>query len=373
VTPAPRRLLVVDDTEANRDLLQRRLSSLGHEVLTAENGRQALDVLAAHEVDLVLLDIMMPEMDGFQVLERLRGDPERRHIPVIMISAVDEIDSVVRAIELGAADYLPKPFNAVVLRARVTATLEKKHLEDLERLHTRGLEKELEIGRQIQSDFLPEALPQLPGWEIAAAFQPARQVSGDFYDAFALEDGRIALVLADVCDKGVGAALFMALFRSLLRAFATEDDGTASPGETLSAAIQQTNDYIATTHGKANMFATVFFGVLDPVGRARLRERRARAPAAPAPGDMERLMPTGPAAGAMPGMEFSAKTTRLSPGDLLLAFTDGVTEARSPSGAFYGEQRLLRLLSPPPATASALLAAIVASVREHEAGAEPTT
>ena len=103
---------------------------------------------------------MMPEMDGFQVLERLRADAALRTIPVIMISAVDEIDAVARAIELGATDYLPKPFNAVVLRARVTATLEKKRLEDAARHRTRELERELEIGRQIQTEFLPESLPQ---------------------------------------------------------------------------------------------------------------------------------------------------------------------------------------------------------------------
>jgi len=169
----------------------------------AVHGREALDVLAARDIDLVLLDIMMPEMDGFEVLERMRKDPALRTIPVIMISAVDEIESVARAIELGAADYLPKPFNAVVLRARVTATLEKKRLEDAERLHTRALERDLEIGRQIQRDFLPDALPQIAGWEIAAAFQPARQVAGDFYDAFALEDGRVALVVGGRCVRGV--------------------------------------------------------------------------------------------------------------------------------------------------------------------------
>src|SRR5206468_2350062 len=115
--------------------------------------------------------------------------------------------------ELGAADYLPKPFNPVVLRARVAATLARKRLEDRERLHVRSLERELEIGREIQRDFLPDALPEAAGWEIAAVFQPARQVSGDFYDGFPTADGAIALVVADVCDKGVGAALYMALFR----------------------------------------------------------------------------------------------------------------------------------------------------------------
>jgi serine phosphatase RsbU (regulator of sigma subunit) len=373
VGPLPGRILVVDDTEANRDLLARRLRALGHEVETAVHGRAALEVLADRPIDLVLLDIMMPEMDGFEVLERLRADPALRTIPVIMISAVDEIAAVARAIELGATDYLPKPFNAVVLKARVTATLEKKRLEDAERLRTRELERELEIGRQIQRDFLPESLPQPAGWEIAAAFHPARQVAGDFYDAFALEDGRVALAVGDVCDKGVGAALFMALFRSLLRSHA-ELHGCGTPaGPAARSIVALTNDYIARTHGRSNMFATLFFAILDPAtGEIAWVNAGGEPPALRRrDGSIERLAPTGPVVGALPGMEFAARTLSLAPGDLLLAFTDGASEARSPAGKFYGEDSLVGLLEASPADAGALLSGIVAAVRAHEGGAEP--
>ncbi len=290
-----------------------------------------------------------------------------------MISAVDEIDSVARAIELGAADYLPKPFNAVVLRARVTATPREEAAEDAARLHTQALERELEIGRQIQKDFLPDALPIVPGWEIAAAFHPARQVAGDFYDAFALEDGRLALVVGDVCDKGVGAALFMALFRSLLRSHA-ELHGAGTPAAPAARSIVAlTNDYIARTHGRSNMFATIFFGILDPASGALAWVNGGHEPPALRRnnGAIERLSPTGPAVGAMAGMEFSARTTEIGPQDLLLAFTDGASEARSPSGALWGEQSLLRLLDEAPRSAVSPLEKIVAAVRAHESGAEP--
>ena len=145
--PTGGRLLVVDDNEMNRDLLSRRLQQQGHTVSLAENGRRALEMIAAEEFDLVLLDIMMPELDGYAVLERMRGDGTLDRLPVIMISAVTEIESVVRCIEIGATDYLPKPFNTVLLRARVGATLEKKRLRDQERLWAKSLERELEIGR----------------------------------------------------------------------------------------------------------------------------------------------------------------------------------------------------------------------------------
>ena len=131
-------ILVVDDDENNRYTLIRRLEREGYaDIATATNGREALDRLAAQPFDLVLLDIQMPELDGYQVLERMKADPMLRHIPVIMISAVSELESVVRCIELGADEYLPKPFNRVLLRARVGACLERKRLHDQEAAHPR--------------------------------------------------------------------------------------------------------------------------------------------------------------------------------------------------------------------------------------------
>ena len=124
-------LLVVDDNEDNRYTLTRRLSREGFSnIATATNGREALELLRAKPIDLVLLDIMMPDMNGYEVLEHLKADPQLQHIPVIMISAVDEIESVIRCVELGAEDYLSKPFNPTLLRARVGATLERKKLHD---------------------------------------------------------------------------------------------------------------------------------------------------------------------------------------------------------------------------------------------------
>jgi class 3 adenylate cyclase len=125
-------ILVVDDNEGNREMLSRRLERQGFALVTAESGPRALDLLQEHAIDLVLLDVMMPEMDGYEVLKRMKLDDALRHIPVLMISALDEVDSVIRCIELGAEDYLPKPFNPVLLNARIGACLEKKRLRDLE-------------------------------------------------------------------------------------------------------------------------------------------------------------------------------------------------------------------------------------------------
>lgn len=390
-------LLVVDDNDMNRDFLSSHLERQGYRVAEAEDGDRALQVLEEQVFDLILLDIMMPNMNGFQVLEHLKKHYTWRYIPVIMISAVDEIDSVVRCIEMGAEDHLSKPFDPVILRARVSACLEKKRLRDLERLYAQSMERELEIGREIQCSFFPKDLPQLPGWEIAAHFQAARQVGGDFYDTFLLSGAKaVGLVIADVCDKGVGAALFMGLFRSLIRAFfsmhystewaASLEESQTAPEELGSTATQKgmdsphakalkniislTNNYIAQVHHDTNMFASLFFGVLEPSsGNLTYINGGHEPPAIIGPdGVKERLAPTGPAVGMMPNLSFETRGTKFTPGDLLVAFTDGVTEARSPDGDFFSEERMLELLVDSAASADTLLKRIAATLGEHTSG-----
>ena len=371
--PDAARLLVVDDQEANRDMLARRLAQQGWRVDAAASGVDALAMLAASPYDLVLLDVMMPAMDGYEVLSRIKDNEALRHIPVVMVSAVDETDSVVKCLELGADDYLTKPFNALVLRARVNASLAKKWLHDREQLYAKSLARELEIGREIQAGFLPRDCPQPDGWEIAGRFEPARSVSGDFYDAFMLDNGHVALVVADVCDKGVGAALYMALFRTLLRAMASRDakQGRAD-ADLLVDVVAHTNDYIATTHERANMFATVFFGILDPQsGSLRYVNAGHDMPLVVANGIVRaELATTGPALGLAAGAGFSVGKASLAPGDVLLAYTDGVTDARrAADGERFSEERLRALLAGGD-SAQTLLARILAALAAHVGDAE---
>ena len=352
-------ILVVDDNEMNRDLLSRRLRRDGHTVVMAEHGRAALDELARAPFDLMLLDIMMPELTGYEVLEIVKKDPALCHIPVVMITAATEEDSIVRCLLLGADDHLPKPFNPAILRARVASSLAKKRLHDGEQRYAQSLERELEIGREIQLGFLPDALPSPAGWELCAHFRPARQVAGDFYDAFTLPEGRVALVLADVCGKGVGAALFMALFRSLIRALAEPQFAAApSVAEGLRTTLRATNDYIARTHDRANMFATTFAAVLDPATGALDYVNAGHEPPVivDAGGRVRaRLAPTGPALGLLPELEFGVASDRLNAGETLFAYTDGVVDARDPQDEPFGEDRLMALLQTDAAPAARLL------------------
>lgn len=253
-----------------------------------------------------------------------------------------------------------------------------------------ALQNELEKGKQIQREFLPDRLVQPSGWEIAACFYPAREVAGDFYDAFELPGGYVGLVIADVCDKGVGAALFMALFRSLIRLFSgqislLESDNLTeylsgapeyavklhSPNYSAEIdalrAVELTNNYIAQTHWQMGMFATMFFGVLNPATGLLTYVNGGHEPPiiVSLSGVKKRLQPTGPAVGMMPKMKFKTQQVQLEPGDTLITYTDGVPEARNPEGKFFTEAKLLYLVEQHCSCANDLLGSIEMSLREH--------
>lgn len=239
-------------------------------------------------------------------------------------------------------------------------------------------EKELQIGREIQEGFFPEKLPKVPGWEIVAFFRAARQVAGDFYDVFPLRNGKkIALVISDVCDKGVGAALFMALVRSLVRAHATqafsgEYDNKASAMDQVKEAMLRTiiltNKYIAKTHGKDGMFATLFFGILDPeMGFLDYINGGHEPPIIIRKNKIQSLLnPTGPALGCFPDSKYSAKQKQLSEGDILFSFTDGVIDAQNQNGELFSKERLFNeLLQASASSAKTLTDQIKAQIYNH--------
>ena len=254
------------------------------------------------------------------------------------------------------------------------------------------LTREMEVARNIQRDFLPESLPVALGVELEAALYPAREVSGDFYDAFTLEpSSTIVLVVGDVCDKGFGAALFMALFRSLIRASADPVGGgaiqmiggrrtlvrqsleAAAPADLLMRVAGFTNDYIARLHGRTNMFATVFLAALTPRTGHFDYVNAGHEPALVIgpDGATRELRPTGPALGLLPDQAFSAGNGELAPGDCLFAFTDGLVEARSPAGEAFGAERLRGALRANGTAAVALVRGMLEALHTFTGQAEP--
>jgi sigma-B regulation protein RsbU (phosphoserine phosphatase) len=384
---APARVLVIAPGATDRESLVRHVQQEGHVVETAGDGGEALRKLRDVTFDLVLLDAQLPETGGRPFLEALRSDAELAHVPVIVVSAVDDIDVVARYLESGADDYLPTVFRPAMLRARLSAALGRRRLRDAE-----SLSREMAVARNIQRDFLPESLPLAMGVRLEAALHPARQVSGDFYDAFLLApSGTIVLVVGDVCDKGVGAALFMALFRSLIRASADPVGGgaiqmiggrrtivrqsleAATPADLLTRVAGFTNDYIARLHGRTNMFATVFLGALDPRTGQFDYVNAGHEPAliiAP-DGSTRELRPTGPALGLLPDAAFTAGEETLGGGHGLLAFTDGLVEARSPAGEVFGTERLRDALRSNHSSASDLVRGVIEALQAFTGQAEP--
>jgi len=269
---------------------------------------------------------------------------------------------------------------------------EKNFIQDVTRqsLEVRAFERELEIGRKMQSGFLPESLPQNDGWEFAAHFQAAREVAGDFYDAFNVSSAgkTIALVIGDVCGKGVGAALFMTLFRSLIRATLISGDlmswvkgGQEAPerpdGNTpsdchqiLNNAVCLTNNYIARTHAKDSMFASMFLGLLNPeTGLLCYVNGGHEAPVIfNRDGIKLQLEPTGPVVGIFPGVDYGVEQVQLELGDCLAAYTDGVTEAVDYNGDQFGLDRLLQIFEQGEKPAQKLLTEVVSKLHDFTDG-----
>jgi len=332
------RILVVDDEPLNVDYLQQELEDLDCETTSAHTGQEALAKIAAAAPDLILLDIMMPGMSGFEVLQRLKSSEAWRDIPVIVVSALDDIDSVVRGIELGAEDYLPKPFDPVLLKARIGSCLEKKRLRDRELRHLRRITEELALAWQIQSGFLPATLPELPGWQFAATLEPSRETSGDFYDLILLPDGRLVILVADVVDKGMGAALLMVLSRTLIRQYAL---GRRMQPHAVLAAVNRRMLQDINTH----QFVTMFYAILDPATGELAYCNAGHNPPLLVKGAAGNAIQALYATGMPVGIEATSweqRSAGLDPGDLLLLYTDGITEAQDPQQQLFGQERVLQ-------------------------------
>lgn len=601
MTSQVHRLLIVDDDNERRVMLQSYLEVQGAVVDVAADGEEAVSRLSAQVYDLpydvVLLDVSLPKLSGFQVLEFIKNDDLLRLIPVIMLASEADLDSVAHCIEMGADDYLQEPYTNEFLTMRIRIATQKhameleqeQHIKRAERLadqmehvilpmgvalssetdfdklaqrilteakaitnsdaatlymrtndnalrfaiviteslgiHLGGtsgkpvnfpplqlynretgepnihnvasyvtlngksinipniyeaegfdfsatkvfdkannyrsvsnltvplkdnkgevigilqllnaqdaggniipfdeynrlvveslssqaavvlnnhmliqqqqkmykIENDIQIARRIQLNFLPNTLPEIPGWEIGGRFQPAREVAGDFYDFFRMMgDRRLGIIIADVCDKGVGAALFMSLTRSLLRAFAMMshnvnwaeslfEEGSSGPAfsvksqsgrlairaNALKTSVVNTNEYITEHHLDLNMFATMFFGMLDPVTGTMIYINGGHCPPmiiAPDGTIKARLEPTGPAVGMFPGAEFEIMDAHLDPGDMFFAFTDGVTDARNPAGKLYHEEGLISLIHPPLDNANGLLDRVHSALQNY--------
>lgn len=360
------RILAVDDTPENLEVLSRRLERLGHQVTTTTSGLKAIELLAENAFDLVLLDLMMPEIDGYEVLQRIKSSPSTADLPVVMISALNETTSVVRCLDAGAEDYLPKPFDPTLLRARVGACLEKKRLRDLERAYSERLQlqaeilaRELDAARRMQQSILPVRYPQCPntagikrceqehcsrfstcpGIRLCASMIPAKEVGGDFYDFFWLDNHYLGFAVADVSGKGVPAALFMSLSLALLRTIAPVSTGPAH-------CLARINKQLCVDN-EMSMFVTMFYGIYDASsGFLRYANAGHASPILTGVDGAPQSLPRvgGVALGVVDDVDFRENCIEIPPGTTLCVYSDGVTEAINHRQEEFGEARLKDLL-----------------------------
>jgi phosphoserine phosphatase RsbU/P len=376
-TPAPR-ILVVDDNDDNRYTLTLYLDLEGYtNVEVAQDGEEAIATLKKNAFDLVLLDVMMPRVDGYQVLSWMKGESRLRDLPVIMISALNEMSSVVRCIELGALDYLMKPFNPVLLKARISSSLDKKRLRDEIDAHVARMRHELDVARRLQLGMVPKIFPpptpERP-LEVFAMMEPAREVGGDLYDFFDRPDGTFCFLIGDVSGKGMPAALFMARTKSIVRLAAelmrTPDGAMADAAEVVGRVnrelCQDNNDM---------MFVTLFFGILQPkTGELRFCNAGHNAPylfgggvVAPIDG------PTGIVLGIDADTKYQTGQLSVAPGTTIYLYTEGVTEAADRDDQLFSEERLVSVLGDTSlARSSDAVNAVTAAVRTFVGTAEPS-
>ena len=344
-------ILVVDDNEGNRDLLVRLLERRGYVAITAEDGRQALELLGKHNVDLVLLDVMMPEMDGYEVLERMKAHERWRHVPVVMISALTELESVVRCIKMGAEDYLPKPFNSVLLRARIGACLEKKQLRDKEQQYLKALEEsqahlKAELGEA--ADYVRSLIPEPLEGEIAAhwIFVPSTDLGGDLLGYHWLDGDHLALFLLDVAGHGVGAALLSVSVGNALRTLTLPNVDFGDP----SAVLRGLNDAFPMEEHNYKYF-TAWYGVYKKSTRELTFANGGHPPpfllsmSGDDPPSVERLESTGLVIGGFPDVSFGVESLQIAPGSQLYVFSDGAYEVMRPDGTEMGLGELERIIT----------------------------
>jgi sigma-B regulation protein RsbU (phosphoserine phosphatase) len=320
ISAHPGRILVADDDESNREMLLRRLARLGHTVSVAENGRQALDLLAGEDFDLMLLDLQMPELNGYQVLEHLRADATLRDLPVIVLSASDNTSRIALCIEMGAADYLTKPFEPVLLRARIDSCLEKKRLRDRERATQQRLAAELAKAANYVISLLP--VPLTGRIESQWCFHPCEQLGGDAFGHHWLDGDHLAIYLLDVCGHGVGAALLSVSVINSLRAQTLPGTDFRDPAAVLAALNRA-----FPAEAQNFFYFTMWYGVF----RASTRELRYASGGHPPAllltgGEVEPLATDGAVVGCMEGACFLSESRVLAPGARLLVFSDGVFE-----------------------------------------------
>lgn len=340
-------ILVVDDDLDILELLRMNLEPDGYEIRTASDGKQAVETATLDPPDLILLDVMMPHKDGFQVIEELKNIEETKTVPVILLTARGQTEDKVQGLDAGADDYITKPFDLREVTARVKAVLGRtrpiKYMNPLMRAMGSGFNEagvqqlagHLQAAAAIQKKLLPEQAPSFQGFDIGILLQSSMSVSGDFYDFIPLSETRVGIVLGDVKGNGIPAALLMVMIRTALRLLCREADDPAS-------ILKRINDLVVRDTD-ATLFATMIYGVMDTVtstftysngGHCYPLHRKRT-------GVIDVLKTGSMLVGAFEEATFASNTCLLAPGDIVVFYTDGITETNAGDDSIANENILV--------------------------------
>jgi len=331
-------VLLVDDAPANIQVVTSILKDI-YKIRVATNGAKALALAKDTPLpDLVLLDVMMPQMDGYEVCTRLKADPETQDIPVIFLTGQTEIEDETRGFEVGAVDYIHKPFSPAVVKARVHTHLVLRGIREQLARQLLTIQKELETARQIQMSILPSSIPQIPGLDIAARYIPMTSVAGDFYDFIVVDEKHLGILVADVSGHGMPAALIASMLKIAL---AAEIAHAADPAQVLMGLNQ-------TLCGKfEHHFITAAYLFVD-LQKGTLTYAGAGHPPllmwGQSSAGVRDVEENGLFLGKFPWATYSSRELPLNAGDWCLLYTDGIPETADPTGIDFGTDRFKQVL-----------------------------
>jgi phosphoserine phosphatase RsbU/P len=332
-------LLLVDDNPTNLQVLYQTLETTGCKLLVAKNGETALAIAQKASPNLILLDIMMPGIDGFEVCRRLKDNPDTADIPVIFLSALTETKDKVQGLQLGAVDYVSKPFQPDEVIARVNTHLTIHRLKREVEQKKDALEDELEAASAVQRRLLPKKLPEIAGLKLAVHYETSLYAGGDYYDIAKIADNQWGFLVADAEGHSAPAAVMMAMTCALFRSY---PQPPADPGELL----YFLNQHLCKVADPS--FVTALYVVYD-ADRHRLKIARAGHPPPMIYRSAEKKAIEYKCGGVFPlGIDpyeqVPVTEAELQPGDRILMYTDGITERFRIDAETYGEERLLRQL-----------------------------